>query len=113
WPRQQVRLLGDNEEVLPGLRVRWMGTHHRSSLAVLIETARGTVGFSDVVFYYDNLERNWPLGINESLEECREAYHFLRQHVDIFVSPYDPTTLTRFPGGRVVVHDQTDTEDTR
>ncbi|MCL5064294.1 MAG: hypothetical protein M1600_04385 [Firmicutes bacterium] len=103
WPEQRIRLLDDEEEIAPGIRTWWAGTHHRSSLAVTVDTERGPVGFSDVVFYYQNLEEDRPLGIQESLEECKIAYHRLRTSTACFVSAYDPTTLDRFPGGQVSV----------
>lgn len=103
WPAGRVRLLEDEEELAPGIMTWWAGTHHRSSLAVTIESARGRIGFSDVVFYYENLEEDRPLGIQESMEECKMAYQRLRRTTDCFVSPYDPRTLARFPQGRVSV----------
>lgn len=107
WPARRIRLLDDGpQEILPGLSAFWTGTHHRSSMAVVVQTAKGRVGFADAVFYYANLEENRPLGIQESMEECRVAYDRLRREVDIFVSPYDPAALTRFPGGRVATADE-------
>ena len=103
WPERRVRLLEDEEEIAPGVRSIWVGTHHRSSLAVLVATARGVVAYSDAVFYYENLERDHPLGIQESMEECRIAYARLRRDADIVVSPYDPSNTLRFPGGAVVL----------
>ncbi len=100
WTEQRVHLLDDEEVVVPGIRTAWMGTHHRSSLAVFIESAGGIVGFSDVMFYYANVERNHPLGIQESMAECRRAYDRLRREAEILVSPYDPDTATRFPPGQ-------------
>lgn len=103
WPERRVRLLDDDDVIAPGISSTWVGVHHRSSLAVMISTARGVVAFSDSVFYYENLEHNHPLGIQESMEECRVAYQMLRSRADIVVSPYDPATLARFPGGKVAV----------
>ncbi len=100
WPQRRVRLLKDEDEVVPGVRTWWAGTHHRSSLAIEVKTADGLVAISDVAFYYDNLEHNIPLGIGESLEECRNAYARLKR-AKRFVSLYDPSTLLRYPGGRV------------
>jgi hypothetical protein len=46
YPRRRIRvarncgLLADEEQALEGVRVFWAGMHHRSSLAVCIETAR-------------------------------------------------------------------------
>jgi len=47
---EKVRLLGDEEEIQPGLRVFWAGVHHRSSLAVCIDTEKGTVILTDAFF---------------------------------------------------------------
>lgn len=101
WPQQRVDLLENEDEIAPGVRTWWAGTHHRSSLTVEVDTKEGVVAISDVAFYYQNLERNIPLGILESLEECRDAYQRLRQSAK-FVSLYDPTTLQRYPAGVVV-----------
>jgi hypothetical protein len=101
WFERRVHLLADEEEVAPGLRVWWAGTHHRSSLAVEMETAAGLVTFTDVVFYYENVEEDRPLGIQESMEECRVAYERIRRSGARVVSAYDPRTLARFPGGWV------------
>lgn len=101
WFERRVHLLEDEDEVAPGLRAWWAGTHHRSSLALEVETGSGLVTLSDVAFYYENLEENRPLGILESLEECRRAYRRIQASGARFVSLYDPSTLTRFPGGLV------------
>jgi glyoxylase-like metal-dependent hydrolase (beta-lactamase superfamily II) len=101
WPKRRVRLLEDEDEVFPGIRTWWAGTHHRSSLAVEVDTPRGTVIFSDVAFYYENLEQDIPLGILESMAECKDAYERIRRSASHFVSLYDPRTLERYPGGVV------------
>ncbi|GIW03482.1 MAG: hypothetical protein KatS3mg059_0102 [Thermomicrobiales bacterium] len=95
----QVRLLEDEEEILPGLSVFWVGTHHRSSLAVKISTAEGTVIASDAFFRYENVTENRPLGINESLEECLAAYDRIRREADILIPLYDPRVFERHPRG--------------
>ena len=99
WPR--VRLLADEEELLPGLSVFWTGAHHRSSLAVKVRTARGTVIASDAFFRYENVEQNRPLGINESLEEAMVAYDRIRREADLLLPLYDPRVFERHAGGRV------------
>lgn len=110
WPAGRVRLLENEDTVFPGIRTWWAGTHHRSSLAIEVDTHIGVVGFSDIVFYYENLEQDRPLGIQESMEECKVAYQRLRQSTNRFVSPYDPRTLARFPKGRVAVLADPETE---
>jgi hypothetical protein len=101
WFERRVVLLDDEDEVLPGIRTWWAGTHHRSSLAVEVDTPAGVVSLSDVAFYYENLEQDRPLGIQESMRECRDAYRRLRSTGGTFVSLYDPRTRDRFPGGVV------------
>lgn len=98
---EKVRLLEDEDEVMPGLRARWVGVHHRSSMAFEVDTERGAVVISDAAFHYGNVERMHPLGILESLEECHLAYRWF-QKADIFIPLYDPAVLDRFPGGAVL-----------
>ncbi|HEX6514346.1 MAG TPA: hypothetical protein VF049_02140 [Nocardioidaceae bacterium] len=97
WPA--VRLIDDEEEVLPGIRVFWVGTHHRSSMAVAIDTDEGTVVASDCFFRYENVTENRPLGINESMAETLAAYARIRAEADILVPLYDPRVFDRHPKG--------------
>ncbi|MBA3443047.1 MAG: hypothetical protein H0T92_24650 [Pyrinomonadaceae bacterium] len=98
---ERVRLLDDEDEVLPGLRAFWAGVHHRSSMAYVIDTIKGRVIVSDCFFKYPNVEQMLPLGILESMEECFKTYERLRREGDILVPLYDPELLTRHPQGRV------------
>jgi glyoxylase-like metal-dependent hydrolase (beta-lactamase superfamily II) len=98
---QKMRLLSDEDEVVPGVRCFWTGVHHRSSMAYSIETARGRVIVTDAAFHYGNLEQAHPLGILESMEECHVAYQRIRREAGIAIPLYDPEALRRHPGGRV------------
>jgi hypothetical protein len=97
WDR--VRLLEDEDTVTPGIRTFWTGVHHKSSTAVCVDTAKGTVVFSDSVFKYDNVEKGIPLGLSQSLDDCRQAYDRIRREADILVPAYEPEVLKRHPGG--------------
>jgi glyoxylase-like metal-dependent hydrolase (beta-lactamase superfamily II) len=99
WER--VRLIEDNEEVLPGIRARWVGTHHRSSMAYLVDTAAGVVAISDCFFKYPNFEQNIPLGVQESMEECLRSYELIRRSANLIVPLYDPEVFKRHPAGRI------------
>jgi glyoxylase-like metal-dependent hydrolase (beta-lactamase superfamily II) len=99
WER--VRLLEDEEEVLPGIVARWVGVHHRSSMAYFVDTARGRVAISDCFFKYANLEQNVPLGAQESMEECMRSYAMVRKMSDLIIPLYDPEVLTRLPDGKI------------
>lgn len=98
---ERVRLLRDEDEILPGLRAFWAGVHHRSSMAYVIETAKGRVIVSDAMFKYGNVERMEPLGIQESMEECYRAYARFRREGDILLPLYDPEVLDRYPAGKI------------
>jgi glyoxylase-like metal-dependent hydrolase (beta-lactamase superfamily II) len=99
---EKVRLLPDEEtEVIPGVRTFWAGVHHRSSMAVCIDTPRGTVVASDSFFNYENVEENAPLGIAESLEECVETYNKIRKAGTILLPLYDPDVFKRHPSGKI------------
>ena len=98
---EKLRLLDDEDEIVPGLRAWWSGVHHRSSMAYAVDTAKGTVIVTDSFFKYGNVEENIPLGIMESMEECFATYARLRREGTILVPIYDPEVLERFPGGIV------------
>jgi len=99
---EKVRLLPDEEtEVVPGIRTFWAGVHHRSSMAVAVDTPKGTVVASDSFFNYENVEDNAPLGIAESLEECIRTYDKVRKAGPILLPLYDPDVLERHPSGKI------------
>ena len=93
--------MDDAEEILPGLTCRWVGVHHRSSMLVEVQTARGLVMLSDCAFHYANIEQGKPLGIAESIIEAHAAYADIRRRADLFVPLYDPLVQTRFPNGLI------------
>jgi glyoxylase-like metal-dependent hydrolase (beta-lactamase superfamily II) len=99
--REALRLLEDEDELVPGVRAFWVGAHHRSSMAYIIDTDRGRVAVTDAVFHYGNIESMRPLGINENLDEVFAAYTRLKKEADVVIPLYDPDVLSRFPDGRV------------
>jgi len=99
WPR--VRLLEDEDEIAPGLRTWWAGGHHRASVVVEADTAKGIVAISDSYFHEQNVTENIPLGINENMYEVLACYERVRRTADIVLPLYDPANFDRHPGGRV------------
>jgi glyoxylase-like metal-dependent hydrolase (beta-lactamase superfamily II) len=95
----KLRLVADEEEILPGIRVFWAGVHHRSSMAVCIQTERGTVLITDCFFKYGNIEEGFYLGVMESMMEADSTWKRLRKEGDILASIYDPEVFNRHPGG--------------
>jgi hypothetical protein len=99
WPR--VRLLEDEDTIVPGIRTWWTGTHHRASIAVEVDSTEGLVVISDSFFYYENVEDNRILGINENMYEALGAYERARRTADHLVPLYDPKVFDRYPNGVV------------
>lgn len=99
WER--VRLLEDEDELAPGLRTWWAGSHHRATLCVEVDTELGVVAITDALFVMANLERDHPIGICENLQEALAAHQRLRASASIVLPLYDPGNFERFPGGRV------------
>jgi N-acyl homoserine lactone hydrolase len=90
----------DDAEVLPGIRTIWLGGHTPCSQAVIVETALGSVAIAgDTVALLAQLERDVPMGIADSHEQCREAMARLREEVDVVLGGHDPNVFDRFPGG--------------
>jgi len=96
WDR--VHLLEDEDEIAPGLRTWWAGTHHRATIAVEVNTHVGTVVISDAFFYYENVEDGRLLGINENMYEGLVAYERARK-ADHRLPLYDPKVFQRYPDG--------------
>lgn len=96
---EKLRLVSEEEEILPGLRVFWAGVHHRSSMAVSIDTEKGTVILTDCFFKYGNIEEGYYLGVMESMLEADATWKRLRKEADILASIYDPEVFNRHPGG--------------
>ncbi len=97
----QVRLLDDEAEPAPGIRTWFAGTHHRSTMAVEIETDDGLVIYSDAFFRYENLEKKIPIGGGESMEEAYRAYDRVRKTGAIILPMLDPDVMARYPDGKV------------
>jgi glyoxylase-like metal-dependent hydrolase (beta-lactamase superfamily II) len=95
----KVHLLADEEQITPGIRTFWAGVHHRSSLAVAIDTEKGVVIVTDCFFKYGNIESGRYLGVMESMMEADATWKRIRREADIAASIYDPEVLSRYPGG--------------
>jgi hypothetical protein len=94
-------VLKDEGDIVPGIRIWWAGVHHRSSLAITIESTAGRVIVSDCAFSYENVEKNVYLGIGESYAEAMTAYERIRKEADIFIPLYDPEVMKRYPEGKI------------
>lgn len=100
WDR--VHLLPEEEEILPGIKVFWIGGHTACSQAVSVKTNRGKVVLTgDTVFLYENIEKDIPVGLNYNLVECLDAMEKIRREADIIIPSHDPKVLEKYRGGRI------------
>lgn len=97
WDR--IHLVGDEEEVLPGIKMFWVGCHHRGSMAVSIQTAKGKMVISDSIFRYENFDPGIPIGVLENIFECQDALERIRKEADIVIPKHDNRVLERYPDG--------------
>ncbi|MDQ2625149.1 MAG: hypothetical protein M3Y20_08330 [Actinomycetota bacterium] len=102
WDR--VRLLDDEDEVLPGMRTWWAGSHHRESIVVEIDSPAGKVAVTDAFFYYANVEDGRLLGLNESMAEALSVNERVLRTADHIVPIHEPLVFERYPGGVVAKH---------
>jgi glyoxylase-like metal-dependent hydrolase (beta-lactamase superfamily II) len=97
----KLRLLRDDDEVVPGVKVFWAGAHDRSSMAVVVPTAQGDVVITDACLTFQHIEDMVPIGTADSLEACLNAYVRIRHAGQLLVPLYDPLVLQRYEGGRI------------
>jgi len=104
--RERLVLVDDEApEIVPGIGAFWVGGHTMCSQAFTVQTREGTAVFpGDTVFYYENLERNHPVGLAVDIAECYQAMDRIRAIADIVVPPHDPVLLEKHPDGVIVGH---------
>lgn len=95
---QRIHLV-DEEEVLPGVKMFWVGCHHRGSMAVSIQTGLGKVVISDSIFVDENVNPGVPIGVLEDMFECQDALDRIQHEADIVIPLHEPEVLTRYPDG--------------
>lgn len=97
----KVRLLNDEDEIKPGLRTWWAGSHHRATICVEVDTPEGVVTITDAYFHRRNLEDDHPIGICENIYEAMAAHERVRRVADRALTIYDPEQLECYPDGVV------------
>ena len=100
WDR--VRLLEDEDEIVPGLRTWWAGSHHRATVCAEVDTRDGVVTITDAYFVRRNLDQNLPIGICENIYEALAAHDRIRSVARHSLTPYDPEQVEKYPDGVVV-----------
>jgi glyoxylase-like metal-dependent hydrolase (beta-lactamase superfamily II) len=96
----RIRLVEGEQEVLPGLRVHWVGGHTAGSQIVSADTPGGRVVISaDAVLFYRNLERRQPVQQITSLPQMLAAFDMIEALAGrdgMIVAGHDPEVAKRF-----------------
>ena len=100
WDR--VRLLEEEDEIVPGLRTWWAGSHHRATVVVEVDSPSGPVTITDAYFVRRNLDEDLPIGICENIYEALAAHERIREVAAHSLTLYDPGQIEKYPDGVVV-----------
>jgi glyoxylase-like metal-dependent hydrolase (beta-lactamase superfamily II) len=96
----RIRLVAGEREVLPGLRVHWVGGHTAGLQIVSVQTAKGPVVLtSDASHFYRNLERRQPVQIITDLPQMLTAFETISALAGterLIVAGHDPEVASRF-----------------
>jgi glyoxylase-like metal-dependent hydrolase (beta-lactamase superfamily II) len=99
--KRLILIKGDNQEILPGIRVYTGGRHTYASEYVGVSTASGTVVVaSDNLDLYENLEKHVPITATLDAESNLRAQDRMKQiasSLNLIVPGHDPAVFTRFP----------------
>ena len=94
----RVAFVDEETEIAPGIVYETTGGHHPGSAAVRIQTARGTVGVLETAFLQANIEAELPIGVAESVSDCRNAIRRYKKLCDFVAAGHDPGHAHMFTG---------------
>lgn len=96
----RIRLVEGEREVLPGLRVHWVGGHTAGLQIVSVQTKSGVaVLTSDASHFYRNVERRQPVQIITDLPQMLAAFDTIESLAGaerLIVAGHDPEVAERF-----------------
>jgi len=100
--RPRLEIIDGEAEILPGLKLFWVGGHTPGLQSVLLPTPLGprTCLTSDECLFYRNIEEDLPIGICASLVEVYQAMARYREIADIIIPNHDPRLEQEFPPPR-------------
>lgn len=97
----RVRFHDEDCEIAPGITVHWAGGHTAGQEFVRVRTRRGWVVLaSDVIHYYEEIERSVPFAVVYDVGEMLEGHDAMRARADSpdhIVPGHDPLIMQRYP----------------
>jgi glyoxylase-like metal-dependent hydrolase (beta-lactamase superfamily II) len=98
----RITLLDDVQNTLvPGIELYEVGGHTPGQLAVVVEMPDGPVILaSDAIHYYEELERDRPFAVLDSLAAMYQGYEQIREWLQrpgaVVIPGHDPDVMNRF-----------------
>lgn len=89
-------------QLLPGVSLWHVGGHTPGSMAVAVETSRGTTVIAgDFYVAQQNIDFGWPPGALSSITEWERSDRHIKSHADLILPSHDYHTYTLFPDGAI------------
>lgn len=97
----RLSLIGDRDEVAPGVRAVRVGGHTPGQLVIDVDAANVQAVFaSDALHFYEEMTLDRPFAIFSDLADCYRAYDYLKSLDErpdaVIVSGHDPLTREVF-----------------
>lgn len=97
WDKR-LKILDGDTELFPGIRVVAVDGHFPGHQLVVVETEKGRIVIaSDAMHLYDNLERDFPMGLYfGNLREIVRGFETIRKLGGTVIPGHDPKVFDRF-----------------
>ncbi|MBI2877753.1 MAG: N-acyl homoserine lactonase family protein [Candidatus Tectomicrobia bacterium] len=95
----RLRLMEGDTVIAPGIRALRVDGHFPGHSILVVNTAKGPVVLtSDAVYLYENLEKDWPIGlIMTDLDDVMRGMARVRRLGGVMVPGHDPKIMEKFP----------------
>lgn len=98
----RVSLIDGDADIADGVSVLGIGGHTPGCQAVLVDTDIGRVCLtSDIMYNYQNVDTDWPIGSFWDLPALMRGYARLRREADILVPNHDWRFNEFYPTGTI------------
>jgi len=96
---RRLEMIEGDAEILPDLKLIWVGGHTPGLQAVYLPTKLGAITClaSDLCIFYRHAREDIPIGVCSSLVEVYQAMARLRREADAIVPNHDPLLEREFP----------------
>lgn len=95
---ERLVLVDDYYEAFHGITMHWVGGHSPGHMVIQVETKKGpAIIVGDIIYLYENLEKNIPIGYFTNYKELIDAMIWLKKQNAILLPSHDYQIFKRFP----------------